>query len=119
MIRQLRIVGEHFEVDEEIKQYVTSKLGKLDKFLPARARGIARLDVMLRQERAQSTGDDTAELLLDVPDDVLKARASGGTMYAAIDAAEAKLRDEIGKYHSEHSPRFYRHLIGRLRGRAE
>ena len=118
MIQQLRIVGEHFTVSKNIKHYVETKIGKLDKYLPRRARRVAHAEVMLRQEKARATGDATVEILLHVPDDVLKARASADDMTTAVDLAENKLKQQIETYRNEHSPRFYRHLLHRLRRRS-
>ena len=115
MIEQLRIVGEHAKVDDTLRQYAAAKLGRLDKYLPRRARRIARAEVMLRQDKGKRTGDATAEVLLHIPDERLTAKASAATLYMAVDLVEEKLKQQLGKYKDEHSHRFYRHLIRRLR----
>ena len=117
MIKQLRIIGERAEADEPLKQYITKKVGNLDKYLPRHARRTARAEVMLRQEKSKQTGDDTVEVLLYVPGKRLTAKASAASMYATLDLVEEKLRQQLGKYKDEHSPRFYRHLINRVRRR--
>lgn len=117
MIEHLRIVGEHAKADETLKQYVLKKIGNLDKYLPHRARHTVMAEVMLKEEKGKRTGDSTVEVLLNVPDDRIAAKSSAATMYMAIDLVEEKLKQQLGKYKDEHSPRFYRHLIRRMRRR--
>ena len=114
MIEQLRVIGEHITPSDGLKAYVTSKIGKLDKFLPRRARRNVHADVVLREEKGHRYSDDTVEVLLYVPNQCLKAQASSDNMQAAIDAVEPKLRQQIERYRNEHSPRFYRHIMRRF-----
>lgn len=114
MIEQLRVVSEHVVLTDGLKFYATTKIGKLDKYLPRRARRTVRVDVVLREEKGHRTSDDTVEVLLYVPGECLKAQASSDNMRAAIDAVEPKLRQQIERYRNEHSPRFYRHIMRRF-----
>lgn len=118
MIKSLRIIGEHAEADDSLQQYISRKIGKLDKYLPRRARRTVRAEVVLRREKGKQTGDDTVEVLLYVPEKRLSAKAAASTMYTALDLVEEKLKQQLGKYKDEHSPRFYRHLLNRLRRRS-
>ena len=117
MIQQMRVVGEHIDPSDQLKAYVSEKIGRLDKYLPRRARRTVRAEIMLREEQARSTGDDTAEVLLYVPGTCLKAHASADTMETAVDLAEGKLRQQIETYRNEHSPKFYQHLMRRFQKR--
>lgn len=117
MIEDLRIVGEHAKADDTLKQYVHEKIGRLDKYLTRRARRTVRGEVMLRREKGKRTGDNTVEVILVIPDARLTAKVSASTMFQGIDLVEEKLKQQLGKYKDEHSPRFYRHLMRRLRRR--
>lgn len=117
MIEQIRIISEHFEPSENLKEYVIAHISKLDKYLTRRARRTVRAEVVLREEKARSTADDTVEVILHVPDDTLKAHASAETMDKAVDLVEHKLRQQIETYRTEHRPTFYRHMMRRFRGK--
>jgi len=116
MIKSLRIIGEHAEADDSLQQYISQKIGNLDKYLPRRARRTARAEVVLRREKSKKVSGNTVEVLLYVPDKRLSAKAAAATMFMALDLVEEKLKQQLGKYKDEHSTRFYRHLIHRLRG---
>ncbi len=118
MIQQIRFVGEHMEIDERLKGYVSAKIGKLDKYLPWRARKMVHAEVILRQEKGRSTSSHAAEVILHIPNEILKAHAASDTMFSAVDIAEEKLKQQIQKYRSEHSPRFYQHIMRRFHSRS-
>lgn len=119
MIEQLRIVREHVDADQHLEAYIRRKIGPLDKYCPRRWRSSLRAEVMLRRQKVKQVSSDSAEVLLYLPHERATARATGVTFYAAIDTVEDKLKQQLKKYKDEHSPKFYRHLIRRLRARSD
>jgi putative sigma-54 modulation protein len=119
MIEKLDIEGIHMEVDDNVKRYVTRKIGKLDKYLPRKARESAHGEVMLKSTDAKGNRC-TCEVTLYLPKQVINVKESTVNIYAAIDIVETKLKHQIEKYKDLHNnAKMSRHLMAKFRKKAD
>lgn len=116
MIAKLEIAGVHTQLDDDLRKYVTKKIGKLDTYLPRRARPSAHAEVKLLEQKIKAKKECTCEVVMHLPHDTLTTKESTMNMYAAIDIVEAKLKNQIKKYKETHSSlKLHRRMLGRLR----
>lgn len=95
---KLEITGVRYQLSDEVKQYVNSKIGKLDKYLPKNERGPAHGEVVLTEEDGKAQNRFTAEAVLKFPHGTVTARESTINMYAAVDIIEEKLKHQLSKH---------------------
>lgn len=98
MIASIDITGIKYSVNEKTQKYVISKVGKLDKYVPAHARKSMVADVKLREVNRDHGNKYEAEVILQVPEKTITAKDSTLNMMAAIDIVEAKLIAQLHKY---------------------
>jgi len=110
MIR-LTIDSLHFEADAKIKTYIHEKIGKLDTFVPGRARTSVHSEVKLIGPAGRGKRQYTCEVILHVPHETIVMHASAGSMVAAIDNVEDKIKTRLRKYKQKHQVRQSRNLI--------
>jgi putative sigma-54 modulation protein len=103
MIQKMEINGIHFEVDEDIKKYVTKKIGKLDKYMPRAARESAHAEVKLKNVSKGKKNQYTCEVILHLPHDVITTQETTINVFAAVDIVETKLKNQLKKYKDTHS----------------
>jgi putative sigma-54 modulation protein len=116
MIKKIEINSVHFDVDAKLKAYVTKKLGRLDKFIPKRARESAHIEVFLKEVKIKAKKENICEVNLYLPGETITTKESTVNMYAAVDIVETKLKNQIKKYKVRHgSPQLHHRLIGKLR----
>ena len=116
---KLDITGRNFEVDPKVEDYVTDKLGGLEKYLPRQVRETALATIILFDDPSgREDNRFVCEAILTVAG--AKMYCSEGTlnMYAAIDIVAAKLKAQITSYKEKHTtePRRAR-MLSRLMGR--
>lgn len=87
---QINVSGRHLEVTAALRDYVTSKLGRLER----REARITHADVMLNVEKLQHRVDATIRLA----GGELFATAEADDMYAAVDALADKLDRQLDKH---------------------
>lgn len=95
MIDNLIISGVHFDLDEDLKKYVQKKIGNMDKYLPRPVRETIRVEVRLKGRHAKDKKTNICEVTLHLPHDLLIVTESAMNIYAAIDIAEAKLKNQL------------------------
>src|SRR5690554_5556355 len=98
MISKLEINGVHMKPDEDLRRYVTKKIGKLDRYLSKHARVSAHAEVFLKEEQARGKKKCSCEVVLRLPHDTLTTKESTINIYAAVDIVEAKLKNQLRKY---------------------
>lgn len=101
MITHIDISGIHYEVSDDLKKYITKKVGKLDKFVPRHARKSLTADVRLT-ERKTKTDKNQCEIVLHLPNQQITAKEATVNMFAAIDIVETKLKSQLKKYKGTH-----------------
>jgi ribosomal subunit interface protein len=118
MIEKIEINSVHAQVDDDLKKYVSKKIGHLDKYLSKHAKASAHAEVRLKETTNKDKKQCQCEVILHLPNDTLMVKESTINMYAAIDIVEAKLKNQIKKHKETHeSPRLHRRLIRRLKHR--
>ena len=94
MIKHIDISGIGYELEEDIKRYARRKIGRLDRFVPRKARPSLRAEVRLRQTNESHGNKYECEVVFHVPDEQLTAHDSTMNMFAAIDIVEEKKTDD-------------------------
>lgn len=116
MIAKLEINGIHMDIDKKLHDYVTKKIGKLDKYLPRHARESAHAEVFLKEVMVKKKKECIAEVVLHLPKETITIQESTMNIFAAVDIVEAKLKNRIKKYKELHSSlRIHRRVLARVR----
>jgi putative sigma-54 modulation protein len=102
MISHIDISGIHYEVSEDLKRYVTKKIGKLDRLAPRHARKTLYAEVRLTERKTKSDRNQ-CEITLHLPEQQLTAKEATINMFAAVDIVETKLKNQLKKYKELHS----------------
>jgi ribosomal subunit interface protein len=101
MIENLVITGIHFNVDEDLKKYVVKKIGNLDRYLSRHARESVRVEVRLKENHNKDKKTLTCEITVHLPHDTIVIKESTMNIYAAVDIAEATVRNQLVKHKTE------------------
>lgn len=119
MIKKFEITAKKIELTDELKKYITRKIGKLDRYLPRQARESAHAEVILK-EAGGSKGKKTytCEVILQVPGDTITVSQATINPFAAVDIAEDTLKNRIRKYKNTHGTnRLHKRALARLKRR--
>lgn len=116
MIKKFEINGVHTMPDDQVKDYLTESINKIEHLIPKHARKSAHVEAKLMENRAQNNNKCSVEVILHLPNKVLTAKESKSTMPEAIDLVETKLRIQLNKYKDMHaSPRLTRKLTAKFK----
>ena len=92
---QLIIKAKNIEVTEWLRDYVETKIGKLDRYLPS----ISEARVELSTEKVKSTQDrQVAQVTLRSNGTILRAEERTDDIFASIDAVLDKIYRQIARY---------------------
>jgi ribosomal subunit interface protein len=107
MIQKFDVTPVHTTIDDKLQKYVDKKLASLDRFIPRGARTSAHAEVWLKEAKALKQeghkNQFTCEVTLHLPHEVMNVSETTMNLYAAIDIAEAKLKQQIIKYKQLHA----------------
>lgn len=116
MIQKLEITGVHMDVDKKLHDYVIKKIGKLDHYMPKRARESAHAEVFLKEAKIKQKKECICEVVLYLPKGNITTKESTMNIYAAVDIVETKLKNQIKKYKETHgSQRIHRRVLNKIR----
>lgn len=116
MIQNLDINGVHFEISDDIRKYVHKKIGKLDRFVPKKAREPLQAEVFLKETKAKTKKEYTCEVNLRLPGETITVSETTINMFAAVDIVESKLKNQIKRYKETHGhQRIHRRVLARIR----
>lgn len=101
MSMHIDITGVRYTPDELTKRYVRKKLGGLERYLPRHARKTFRVEVRLRDVNRTRGNKYECDAVVHVPDATFTAKDSTLNMLAAIDIVEAKLKNQLKRYHDD------------------
>lgn len=119
MIKKFEIRGVHTVVDDKLKQYVTKKIGGLDRYISRHNRESAHLEVHLKEGKTKNHNKYICEVNLHLPHQSIVIKENALNMYAAVDIVEAKLKVSLQKYKDTHgNGKTHRRLFGRFRRRS-
>lgn len=116
MIQKIEISGVHVTIDDELKKYITKKVGKLDSYMQRHVRTSAHAEVILKKSKAKDKAACSCEVVLKVPNEVLRAEETTLNFYAAVDIVEEKLKSQLKKYKTIHgNPKLRQRLTARFK----
>ncbi len=117
MLQRLEINGIHLDVDENLKKYVTRKIGHMDKYLPKHLRETAHAEVRLQESIKGTKKTCKCEVTFRFAGDVIDVSESTINMFAAVDIVESKLKNQIIKFRDRHvlGGNQKRHFFARFR----
>lgn len=116
MIKKIEISGIHTEVTDDLKKYVTKKIGKLDQYLPVHARKTAYAEVKLKEQKVKKRTECTCEVILHLPKETIMTKETTVNMFAAIDVVEQKLKNQVKKYKQKNGTgRLHHRILARLK----
>lgn len=98
MIASMEITGIQYSVSDRTKKYAVDKIGKLDRYVPAKIRKSMNADVKIREVNLDHGNKYEVEAILHVPGKVITAKDTTMNVMAAIDIVEAKLIVQLRKY---------------------
>jgi putative sigma-54 modulation protein len=98
MLKKFEISGVHTEVNDQLRKYITKKLGKIDRYLPKPARASAHMEVRLKESRVDGKMLSTCDVTLRLPRGTITMKESNLNMYASVDIIQAKLKQQIERY---------------------
>lgn len=98
MIEKIDITGIKLDLDDDIKRYVSKKIGKLDRYIPRHARQSVHAEVRLMNIGQQHGNTYECRVLLHLPEETVDARDSTMNVFAAIDIVEEKLKNQLKRY---------------------
>lgn len=101
MISNIDVSGIHYDVTEDLKKYITKKVGRLDRFVPRHARKSMHAEVKLTELKTKSDRNQ-CEIIIHLPEQQITAKESTVNMFAAIDIVEAKVKNQLLKYKASH-----------------
>ncbi len=118
MIQKLELTGIHYEINNDLRKYITRKIGKLDRFLPKHARESARVEVILKESSGKGKKQYICEVVMHLPHEKIMTKENTMNMFAAVDIVEEKLKNQLKKYKETHSSlKLHRRVLARLRRR--
>lgn len=83
----------HFTADQKLKDYISDKLQKLDKFYPK----IIQSTVYLKLENSGQIKDKIIEIKLSVPGSTVMASCTDKTFEASFDEALENIKRQLKK----------------------
>lgn len=118
MIEKMEIHGVHTDVSKKLHEYVTKKIGKLDRYMNRHVRESVHAEVFLKEKTIKTKKEYICEVVLHLPSETITTSESTLNMFAAVDIVERKLKNQIKKYkETHHGAKLHRRLYARLRRR--
>jgi putative sigma-54 modulation protein len=92
---RLNIKGKNLEVSQPLKEYVTDKIGRLDRYLPS----LDEIRVELSVQKARSSQDrHVVQVTMRSNSTILRAEERNADIFAAIDTVRDKLQRQIKRF---------------------
>lgn len=102
---QIIIKGKDLKLTPSLKNYVEQKIGKIERHLPEKVRGVAVVEVWLVYFHRHRKGKNShCHILLKVPQKNMRVQVAAEEMHAAIDLAYEKLEKVVLKYKQKFDP---------------
>lgn len=98
MLSAITISGIDYEVTDKTRKYVSEKIGRLDKYVPPKARASMAADVKLRQINEAHGNKYEVDITIQIPDKTINAKDSTLNIMAAVDIVEEKLERQLRRY---------------------
>lgn len=115
MIKNIQMAGVHTKLTKEEEDYITKKIGPMDRYIPKKARESARTEVKLKEKKSKDKSRFVCEVIMHLPHGQITVHEKASSMFAAIDLTEDKLKAQLRKYKEKHAgPRIHRKLVARF-----
>lgn len=95
--------GENIEVTPAIREYVQSKVGKIEKYFDEVPEANAHVNLKIYSDR-----NGKAEVTIPLPNIVLRAEETSPDLYGSIDLVSDKLERQMRKYKTKVNRKFRR-----------
>ncbi len=116
MIQRIEITGIHTEVTDDLRKYISKKIGKLDQYMPKAARESAHVEVRLKEQKIKQRVECSCEVILKLPKETISTKETTVNMFAAVDVVEEKLKNRIKKYKQMHgSGRLHHRVLAKFK----
>ena len=116
MIQNLEFHAVHTELNADLKDYITRKIGNLDKYVSPPARRSFHVEVYAKENKKHAQEQFEFEVVAHLPKETIRIRESTVNMQAAVDIVESKLKQALIRYKDTHgNPKRWRHLLKRAR----
>jgi ribosomal subunit interface protein len=100
---RLELTARNLELEGKLKSYIEEKIGGLEKYLPRRARQVARATVVVEEDpNGREDNRFVCDAVLTLPDAKLVSREGTVSIFAAVDIVEAKLKVQTVRYKEKH-----------------
>ena len=96
MTVDVSIFGRNMEVTDQIQDYVTKKVSKLDRYLPGI--GEARVDLSYIKSARSASDRQVAQITVRGNGFILRSEESADDIFAALDVAMDKIQRQIERY---------------------
>lgn len=108
--KTLNIKATHFDLNDEVREYVESKINSLDKFIDATEQDTALYNIEVgKTTTAQHTGDIfRAEINLSVHGKAYRTESTKDHLFAAVDEAVHELEHQLVHKKSKRNTLFRR-----------
>lgn len=117
MIERFEIQCVHTSADENLRKYLTKKIGHLDRYLSKHSKESVHVEVILNESKTGDGRDHTCEVNLHLPHATINVSETSLNMYTAIDIVELKLKQQIKKYKETHDGGALRRKLASRLGR--
>jgi putative sigma-54 modulation protein len=101
MTLDVEIYGRNMEVTDRIDEYVTTKVGKLDRYLPEIDE--ARVDLAYSKSARSAADRHVAQITIRGKGFILRSEERADDIFAALDTAVDKMQRRIEKYKGKRS----------------
>jgi ribosomal subunit interface protein len=100
----MKLTVDHLHIKTSAKQnkYIEEKLGKLDHLMSRHARRSAHADVKIKKGPGRGKTEFMCEVIIHLPKETITTKQTGQSIEAAVDLAEAKLKNQLKKYKDKH-----------------
>ena len=99
---KIDISGVHFELEDDLKKYVTKKVNKLERYVPRQVRESAHATVILKESHAKNKRQFTCEITMVLPGEKITVSENTLNIFAATDIAEETMKNRLKKYKELH-----------------
>lgn len=105
MIEKIDITGNDYKVEDSLRKYVEKRIGKLDRYLPKKAKKDVVCKVVVEGiGKAKSEKYEISVAMELTGGKTITARDECSNVFAGVDLVEAKLLGQIRRYKLEVQP---------------
>ena len=101
MTVEVQIFAKNVELTEAIRDYITKKVAKLDRFMKKGSE--TRFDITFSKTARNANERNSAQITLRGPGFILRAEERSDDMYAAIDLVMDKILRQVERYKGKQS----------------